>query len=127
MSEELLLEALLEALLEFLNAVEAGVVAAKRIIAEKNNVATQASSKVAAVSEETFLILKFEQQKGARLGDYEVAYKAQNLPDKWSYAYNILRQANATIQSRYQGEGYRHSYWLYGEGKIYRQKLKPKT
>jgi len=77
-----------------------------------------------AVKEETFNILKFEKQQGAKIGEFEVAYKANNLPDKWTSAFNVLRQNNATINSRYHGEGYAFSYWLYGEDKIYRQKLK---
>lgn len=79
---------------------------------------------VVAVKEETFNILKFENQQGAKIGLYHVAYKANNIPDKWNSAYNILRQNNATIADRYYGEGYVYGYWLYGEGKIYRQKLK---
>ena len=80
-----------------------------------------------AVSEETFTCLKFEEQRGAKLGEYSVAYKQNNLVDKWTSAFNILRQSNATIKTRYCGQNYQFSYWLYGEGKIYRQKLKPKT
>ncbi len=80
----------------------------------------------AAVQEITFTTLKFEQQKGTKLGDYELAYKASNLPDKWMHAINILRNSNATIKDRYCGEDYQYSYWLYGEDTIYRQKLKPK-
>ena len=76
------------------------------------------------VKEETFTILQFEKQQGARIGEYEVAYKQNNLSDKWLYAYNILRQNNATINNRYYGEGYIYNYWLYGKNKIYRQKLK---
>jgi len=76
------------------------------------------------VQEETFTILKFEPAKGERLGEYEVAHKNNNLPDKWSSAYNILRQNNAVINSRYQGPNYQFSYWLYGEDRIYRQKRK---
>jgi hypothetical protein len=79
-----------------------------------------------AVKEEAFTILKFEQQKGSRLGEFEVAHKSSNLPDKWSHAYSILRQNNATIKERYRGDGYTYSYWLYGEDRIYRQKLKQK-
>jgi hypothetical protein len=79
------------------------------------------------VKEETFTILKFEKQQGAKIGEYEVAYKPNNLPDKWIQAYNIPRQNNATINNRYYGESYVHNYWLYGEDKIYRQKLKPKA
>jgi hypothetical protein len=80
-------------------------------------------SKLPAVKEETFLILKFEPQEGSRLGSYEVAYKNNNLEDKWQQAFNVLRNANSIINDRYRGEGYQFSYWLY-EGKIYRQKLK---
>jgi hypothetical protein len=81
----------------------------------------------AAVQEITFHTLKFEPQKGAQLGDYDVAYKANNIEDKWAHAVNVLRSSNATIQNRYHGQGYQFSYWVYGENKIYRQKLKPKV
>ncbi len=80
----------------------------------------------AAVIELTFTTLKFEPQQGVKLGEYEVAYKANNLEDKWRPAHSILRNSNATISDRYHGETYQYSYWLYGEDKIYRQKLKPK-
>ncbi|MCW4008681.1 MAG: hypothetical protein NWF09_08370 [Candidatus Bathyarchaeota archaeon] len=79
-----------------------------------------------AVQEATFSILRFEPQQGAKLGEYEIAYRAGNLEDKWRSAYNILCNSNATMQNRYHGEGYQYSYWLYGEDRIYRQKLKPK-
>jgi hypothetical protein len=82
---------------------------------------------VAVVQEVTFTTLRFEEQQGAKLGSFEVAHKQNNLPDKWQSACNILRANNATIKERYHGEGYQYSYWLYGEDKIYRQKLKPKT
>jgi hypothetical protein len=78
----------------------------------------------AAVQESTFNTHKFDVMQGAKIGEYELASEKTNLPDKWCHAYNVLRKSNATIQSRYQGEGYAYSYWLYGEGKIYRQKLK---
>ncbi len=81
----------------------------------------------AAVLELNFTTMRFEAQKGAKLGDYEIAQKASNPQEKWQSAYNILRSSNATIKERYQGEGYQFSYWLYGEDKIYRQKLKPKN
>jgi len=76
------------------------------------------------VQEETFIMLKFEPAKGERLGEFEVAHKSSNLPDKWSHAYNILRQNNAVINSRYGGPDYQFSYWLYGEDRIYRQRRK---
>ena len=77
-----------------------------------------------AVTEVTFSILKFETQQGAKLGNYEVAYKQNNIADKWTQAFNILNKSNATIQNRYTGQGYQFSYWIYGEDKIYRQKIK---
>ena len=77
----------------------------------------------AVVQETTFAILKFESQQGARIGEYEVAYKASNIEDKWQHALNILRNSNATIKDRYHGEDYQFGYWLYGQDKIYRQKL----
>jgi hypothetical protein len=72
-----------------------------------------------------FNLLRFEPMESSKLGDYETAHKASNLPDKWNSAYNILRVNNSTIKDRYFGEGYENNYWLYGEDKIYRQKLKP--
>jgi len=81
----------------------------------------------AAVNEITFTILKWDAQTGSKLGDFEVAYKASNIEDKWQHAFNILRSSNATIKERYHGGSYSYSYWVYGQDKIYRQKLKPKT
>jgi len=82
------------------------------------------SSERGFVDETMFNILKFDDQKGDRLGDYQVAFKSKNLLDKFSSAYGILRKNNATIKNRYHGPGYVFGLWLYGEGKIYRQKLK---
>lgn len=79
-------------------------------------------------SESVFLSLKFEPQQGAKLGSFEVAYQAnaENPADKWQSAYDILAKANSTIKDRYHAKDYEFSYWLFGEGKIYRQKLKEK-
>jgi len=89
--------------------------------------AAKENKQPAAVQEITFATLRFEAQQGAKLGEYEIAYRSGNIEDKWRQAYNILRNSNATIKDRYHGEGYQYSYWLYGEDRIYRQKLKPKT
>ncbi|MGA2767975.1 MAG: hypothetical protein ABSF24_06630 [Candidatus Bathyarchaeia archaeon] len=93
----------------------------------KNGEPVQEKEPAAAVKEETFAILKWESQQGAKIGSYDVAYEASNLEDKWTSAFNILRQNNSTIKDRYHGQGYEFSYWLYGEGKIYKQRLKAKT
>jgi hypothetical protein len=85
------------------------------------------SNSTPTVDELNFSNLKYEPQVGAKLGEYEIAYKQSNLEDKWQSAYNILRVNNSTIKDRYHGEIYQYSYWLYDEDKIYRQKLKAKT
>jgi len=76
------------------------------------------------VKEETFNILKWEEQEGTSIGKFEVAHRNQNIVDKFSHGYGILSKANAVIGSRYHGEGYEYSYWLYGNDRMYRQKLK---
>jgi hypothetical protein len=81
----------------------------------------------ATVSELTFAVLKWDVQKGSQLGDFEVGYKASNIEDKWRHAFNILRRSNATIKDRFHGANYSYAYWVYGQDKIYRQKLKSKT
>jgi hypothetical protein len=116
---------LAEVFADFLNALEAACVNAKHQIGELKGIADQKTQKTQVVVQETvFNILKFEPQQGAKIGSYEVAYRANNIAEKWTQAYNILRNSNATINVRYHSEDYEFSYWLYGEGKIYRQKLK---
>ncbi len=110
------------------NALEAAAVNAKRQIAELYTTELEVDFQTkpkppVAVLELTFNFLTFRAQEGAKLGEYEIAYKASNLEDKWQTAYNVLRNSNATIKERYYGEGYQFSYWLYGEDKIYRQRL----
>ena len=77
-----------------------------------------------AVKEETLTTLKFEDQEGAKIGSYQVAYEKNNIPEKFNTARNILQQSNATINARYYGPEYEFTYWLYGSGKIYRQRKK---
>jgi len=77
----------------------------------------------AAVPETSFTTLKWETQRGARLGDFEIAFKVSNIREKWQAAHGILRNSNATIKERYQGAGYSYAYWIYNQDKIYRQKL----
>lgn len=112
-------EKVLEVLADFANALLAATVNLRhqicRLVGIKGAV---------AVKEETFTILKFEKQEGSHIGQFEVAYREQNLSDKWNSAYNVLRMNNSIIGNRYYGDSYVHSYWIYGEGKIYRQKRK---
>jgi len=84
--------------MDLLNAQEASIVKMRMQIAKL--VGVEATAAQAAAKEETFTCLKFEPQQGAKIGLYEVAYKANNVEDKWTQAFNILRQSNATINSR---------------------------
>lgn len=61
------------------------------------------------------------------MGDYDIAGAANNDACKFADATKTLQTNNATIKTRYHGEGYQFNYWLYTEGKIFRQKLKEKT
>ena len=110
-----------EDLLDYLTAQEAAIVALKMQIAKLFGPAKED----VAVKEETFTCLKFEPQKGEKLGDFETATQKNNIPDKWNSAFNILRKDNSTINNRYHGEGYQFSYWIYGD-RIFRQVLKRK-
>jgi len=123
MSQENKIQKVAEIFLDYLNAQEASCVNARRQIAELFSMGSVPEQKT-AVREEVFTSLKFEPQQGAKIGAYDVAYKANNIVDKWTSAFNILRQSNATIQSRCRGVDYQFSYWLYGTDKIYRQKHK---
>jgi hypothetical protein len=110
----------LEALLEFLNGCESGIMAARQRIKETK----LPKKETPAVAEQTFLCLKFEPQTGQKIGPYDVAYEPQNLPQNWTHAMNVLKANNTVIEKRYHGPGYKFSYWLFGEHKIYRQILK---
>lgn len=114
---------LAEILVDYANAEEAAAVNLKRQIVELVNASEKRSATVP--EQTTFNVLKMETQKGSTLGDFETAEKKNNVEQDWTHAYNILKQSNATINARFHGPGYLHSYWLYNE-KIYRQKLKTK-
>jgi len=118
MSEKLS-EAIIEILIDHANAEEANAVNMKHQLAKLVGV-----KEAVAVKEETFTVLKFEKQRGNKIGEFEVAYKANNIPEKFQRAYNILEKNNATISNRYRGDGYIFTHWLYGKDKIYRQKMK---
>jgi hypothetical protein len=67
------------------------------------------------LTEDVFSILKWESGKGSKLGDFEAAYKTQNMPDNWQHAYNTLIANRATIKNHFSPEGFTHYYWLYPE------------
>lgn len=115
-------EALVEILLDHPNAEEGAAVNLKHRIAELVGV-----KEAVAVKEETFTVLNFEKQTGAKIGEFEVISKTNNIPEKFQRAFTILEKSNATISNRYHGEGYGFSYWMHECGeRIFRQALKSK-
>ena len=116
-----------EAIIDFCNAVEATCVKLRMGLGDKpavNHPGQIQNSKVPAVNEEVFLTLKFDPWHSDKMGAYEVAGRQSNDAYKFADAYKILETAGASIKTRYHGKDYVNSYWLFGEDKIYRQKLK---
>ena len=111
-------EITLKAFTDFLTMVESACDETKQKIGQITG-ATQ----TVTVKEETFSGLSYGKQQGSRLGEYETADKNSNPTDKWTLAHNILKHNGATINNRYHAEGYAYAYWLYGEDRIYRQRL----
>lgn len=78
------------------------------------------------LSEETFNVLKWQSEKGSRLGVYEIAYRSQNVLENWQHCFNILKANNATIANSFHEESYQFRYWIYPEkydDRIFRKKL----
>ena len=113
-----------ESIIDFCNAVEAACVNLRMKLGDKPANNGPSGNSNIAVNEVTFTSLKFEATHGEKLGNYEIANKTSNPADKFEQAYNILKSSNATIKTRYRGKNYQFSYWLFSEGRIYRQKLK---
>jgi hypothetical protein len=112
-----------EDFVDFLEGLEASIVKMKMQIAKL--VGSEAKPK-AKISEETFSILKWDNEKGERLGDFQAAYKNKNVLENWQHAFNILKQANAVIGNPFHMEGYQYRYWIYPEkyeDRIFRKKL----
>ena len=120
MDEERYIE-VAESLTDFSNAVEAACVNLRRQL--QGLAKTEAE---AVLLEDTFNILKWQDEKGVRLGDFQVAYKKMNLPDKWLHCYNILKANSSLISNPFKEEGYVFRYWIYPgkyEDRIFRKKL----
>jgi len=110
-------ERVLEILLDYLNAEEANVVNAKQQIARLVEVEIN-------THEQTFLLLKYQQSKGERLGDFEVCYKNENKVDEWQRAFNILKVNQANIKNSLSEGPWVYRYWLYEKNhdRFYRKK-----
>lgn len=95
-------------------------------LGQKQGFRDQKKPKQASIGENVFQALKWEAGKGSRLGDFEVAYKTQNMPDPWQHAYNILKANNSLIANAFKEEGYAYRYWIFPEkytDRIFRQRL----
>ena len=80
----------------------------------------------ARIPEERFTVLRWQDEKGSKLGSFQAAYKSHNLPEKWSHAFNVLKANNSLIASPLHEEGYEFRYWIYPqkyEDRIFRKKL----
>ena len=116
------LKIFLEDFVDFLDGLESSIVKLKKQIHKLEGVAEVKPK----LSEETFNILKWENEKGSRLGVYEVAYKKHNVLENWQHCFNILKQNNAVIGNPFHLEGYHFRYWIYPEkysDRIFRKKL----
>ncbi len=119
MNEELRMFA--EDLADFLNGVEASCVKLRTQIQK-----LLAAKVKAQLSEKPFTILKWQDEKGSRLGGFQVAYKTHNLPDNWHHAYGILKANVSLISEPFHEEGYEYRYWIYPEkyeDRIFRKRL----
>lgn len=111
---------ILKILLDFVDKLEVACVEFKKSISELKGLEKP------KISEKTFSVLKWQAEKGAVLGEYETAYKNQNILDNWQHAFNILKRANAVIGNPFHEEGYEYRYWIYPEkygDRIFRKKL----
>jgi len=106
-------------LLNLVSAIESACFDFKQRITQKHDISNQEAS---AVSEANFN-LNYTEVTSPKLGIFEIAEEKDNPKEKWTRALNILKQNNATISTRYHGNNYNFSYWLYND-RIYRQKLK---
>ena len=78
------------------------------------------------IPEDTFTGLKYEDGKGAKIGDFQTAFLNGNMPDKFNHAFNVLKSNNAVIRSPFHMEGYSFRYWLFPDkyvDRIFRKKL----
>ena len=119
MSEDLRI--LAEDITDFLNGVEASCVKLRKQIEKLLGAEVKAR-----VSEDRFTGLKWQDEKGERLGNYQVASQSHNLPDNWSHAYNILKANSSLIANPFKEKGYAYRYWIYPEkysDRIFRKKL----
>jgi hypothetical protein len=112
---------LAEDIVDFLNGVEASCVKF-RIQIEK----LLGREVKARILEDRFNFLKWQDEKGVRLGDYQVSFTKHNVPESWSHAFNFLKANNSFIANPFHEEGYEFVYWIYPQkysDRIFRKRL----
>jgi hypothetical protein len=119
MSEDLRI--LAEDIVGFLNSIEASCVKLRKRI-EK----LLGSEAKARIPEDSFNVLKWQDERGVRLGDYQVAFTKHNVPESWSYAFSVLKANNSFIANPFHEQGYEFWYWIYPQkysDRIFRKRL----
>jgi hypothetical protein len=119
MSEDL--KILAEDIVDFCNAAESACVKL-RLQIEK----LLGREVKARIPEERFNFLKWQEEKGSRLGDFQVAYAKLNVPESYSHAFNVLKANNSFIANPFHEEGYEFGYWIYPQkysDRIFRKRL----
>ena len=117
------LKLFLEDFVDYLNGQEASNVKLRRQI---ETLVGDVKPKAASFPESPTFDLKYEAERGAKLGAYEVGYRSLNLVEKWQHCFNVLKANNAVIRSPFHPEGYTCRYWIYPEkyqDRIFRKKL----
>lgn len=80
----------------------------------------------AGIPEDRFNVLKWEIEKGSRLGNYQVAYQRHNLPENWVHCFSVLKANLSFIDNPFLEEDYEFRYWIYPQkyrDRIFRKKL----
>jgi len=110
-------EKILQLLADFMTAIEAAAVQFKQ---ELNKIAEHEFG----LSENPFTVLKWKPITGNRLGEFEVAEKAENDNQAWENAYQILKNRNATLKNHLGDKDWTYYYWLYDRtsDRIYRKR-----
>jgi len=119
MSEDL--KILAEDIVDFCNATES--VCVKLRLQIEKLLGTEVKARI---PEDRFSTLKWQDEKGSKLGDYQVAYAQHNVPENWSHAFNVLKANNSFIANPFKEEGYEFRYWIFPEkysDRIFRKRL----
>ena len=119
MSEDLKIFA--EEIVDFCNAAESAC--AKLRLQIEKLLGTEVKARIL---EDRFSTLKWQDEKGSKLGDYQVAHAKHNFPENWNHAFSFLKANNSFIAKPFHEEGYEFGYWIYPQkysDRIFRKKL----